>query len=47
MIGKTRYEVQEQLKKLLRDQQRGINIDPEKQTVEEFLKVCRGCASTT
>jgi hypothetical protein len=38
VIGKTRYEVQEELKKLLRDQQRGINIDPEKQTVQEFLE---------
>jgi integrase len=34
----TRHEVAEELKKKLRDQQRGINIDPERKTVAEFLK---------
>ena len=34
----TRHEVAEQMAKALRDQQRGINVDPEKQTVAEFLK---------
>ena len=38
VTGATRYEVQEELKKLLRDQQRGINIDPAKRTVAEFLQ---------
>ena len=37
LTGKTRYAVSERLKKALRDQQRGINIDPEKQTVAQFL----------
>src|SRR5208283_1084710 len=35
--AKTRGEVADKLKKLLRDQQRGLNIDPNKQTVAEFL----------
>jgi integrase len=34
----TRHEVADQLTKALRDRQRGININPEKKTVEEFLK---------
>lgn len=38
VTGTTRYDVQEELKKILRDQQRGINIDPEKLTVAEYLK---------
>ena len=33
----TRHEVAEDLTKALRDQQRGININPEKQTVGDFL----------
>ena len=33
----TRHEVADQMTKALRDQQRGINIDPEKQTVGDFL----------
>src|ERR1019366_6426429 len=33
----TRHEVSDELKKAVRDQQRGINIDPEKQTVGTFL----------
>src|ERR1035437_1123800 len=33
----TRHEVADQMTKALRDQQRGINIDPEKQTVGHFL----------
>jgi len=33
----TRHEVAEELKKALRDQQRGININPEKKTVAQFL----------
>lgn len=33
----TRHEVADELKKAVRDQQRGININPEKQTVGEFL----------
>ncbi len=37
ITAKTRYAVQERLKKELRDQQRGINIHPEKQTVADFL----------
>src|SRR5260370_19003378 len=35
--GKTRYEVSEARKTVLRDQQRGVNIDPAKQTVARFL----------
>ncbi len=35
--AKTRGEVADKLKELLRDQVRGINIDPSKQTVGEFL----------
>lgn len=35
--AKTRGEVADKLKELLRDQQRGLNIDPNKQTVGEFL----------
>lgn len=35
--GATRHEVAEELTKALRDQQRGININPEKQTVGAFL----------
>jgi hypothetical protein len=34
----TRHEVAEQMTAALRDQQRGININPGKQTVGEFLK---------
>jgi integrase len=37
ITGATRAAVQEEMKRLLRDQQRGINIDPEKKTVKEFL----------
>jgi integrase len=37
LTGKTRYAVSERLKKVQRDQQRGINIDPEQQTVAQFL----------
>jgi integrase len=37
VTGATRAEVQEEMKKLLRDQQRGFNIAPEKQTVAQFL----------
>src|ERR1035437_4070414 len=33
----TRHEVADEMTKALRDQQRGININPEKQTVGEFL----------
>lgn len=33
----TRHEVADELKRALRDQQRGINIDPEKVTVARFL----------
>src|SRR5690348_2675029 len=33
----TRHAVSDELKKALRDQQRGIAIDPEKQTVGHFL----------
>lgn len=35
--AKTRYDVAERLKQVLRDQQRGLNIDPERQTVAHFL----------
>jgi integrase len=34
----TRHEVADELNKLLRDQQQGITIDPEKQTVAQFLE---------
>src|SRR5580693_6941497 len=34
----TRHEVASEATKALRDQQRGINIDPERQTVGAFLK---------
>ncbi len=34
----TRHDVAEELKKALRDQQRGINIDPQKRTLGDFLK---------
>jgi integrase len=34
----TRHEVADEMKKALRDQQRGININPEKQTVAQFLQ---------
>src|ERR1035437_7861657 len=33
----TRHEVADEMTKALRDRQRGINIDPEKQTVGDFL----------
>jgi len=36
--GTTRHEVAEQMTDALRDKQRGININPGKQTVGEFLK---------
>jgi integrase len=35
--GPTRHQVNDELTKALRDQQRGININPEKQTVGAFL----------
>jgi integrase len=38
VYGKTRKEVAEKLKKLHSDQQRGINIAPELQTVRQFLE---------
>ena len=38
ITGATRHGVSEELKKSLRDQQRGINITPEKQTIAVFLK---------
>jgi integrase len=34
----TRHEVADEMTKALRDQQRGININPEKQTVGQFLQ---------
>jgi integrase len=34
----TRHEVADEVKKLLRDQQQGITIDPQKSTVGDFLK---------
>jgi hypothetical protein len=37
IYGKTRKEVADKLKALHRDQSLGINIAPEKQTVEQFL----------
>jgi hypothetical protein len=37
----TRHEVADNLKKALRDQQRGININPKRKTVAEFLKLWR------
>ena len=35
--GETRGEVQEQLKKALREQQQGLPVAPERQTTAEFL----------
>ncbi|MGB9661822.1 MAG: tyrosine-type recombinase/integrase, partial [Moorellaceae bacterium] len=37
IYGKTRKEVQEQLTRLLAEQQQGLPIDPVKQTVKDFL----------
>ena len=37
ITGKTRQAVHDQLTAALRDQQRGINIDPTRQTIGEFL----------
>ena len=37
IYGKTRKEVAEKLKAALRDQQLGLNITPERLTVESFL----------
>src|SRR5215467_14001423 len=37
IYGKTRKEVAEKLKEILRDQQLGVNIAPERLTVETFL----------
>jgi integrase len=37
ITARTRSEVAEQLKKALRDQQRGLNLDPDKETAGEFL----------
>src|ERR1035437_6465874 len=36
--GATRHEVADEMTKALRDRQRGVNIDPQKQTVEQFLQ---------
>lgn len=37
ITGSTRHEVANELKQVLADQQRGINVDPSKQTVGDFL----------
>jgi integrase len=38
VYGQTRRSVADQLKLLLRDQQQGLNIAPQRQTVEQFLR---------
>src|SRR5262249_51236993 len=37
ITGQTRYDVQERLKRVLRDQQQGLPVAPDRQTVGQFL----------